>query len=128
MTILHLELSKAVKSHEEALSLLQESGLQNIEVQKGLREGFLQRFEYSMELCWKASMKILGSTTQAAKPAVREMARNNLIANPELWLSFVDSRTETSHAYDEDIAIKIFANVQKFLTEANLLIQNLGNV
>ncbi len=128
MKISTFELSKAVKSLEEALALTKESRLQDVEVQKALRDACLQRFEYSIELCWKTSMKILGSSTQAAKPAIREMARNNLIADPELWLSFIDSRNETSHAYDEDIAAKVFQNVQKFLPEALALIQNLGKI
>lgn len=82
----------------------------NVEEQKAFRDACIQRFEYCIEFSWKFSMKILGSTTAAAKPAIREMARNNLINNPELWLSFVDSRYETSHAYDEDIAKKVYSN------------------
>lgn len=72
-------------------------------------------------------MKILGSTTAAAKPAIREMARSNLINNPELWLSFVDSRYETSHAYDEDIAKKVYTQIEKFLPEVEKLLLTLNN-
>ncbi len=105
-----------------------ESHLQDSAVQKALRDACLQRFEYCVELAWKTSMKALGSQTQAAKPAIREMARNNLIVNPEIWLSFIDSRNETSHAYDEDIAKKVFLNIQKFIPEVQMLINNLQRI
>lgn len=119
------ELEKAIASLKEAVSLMKRSNLQEPEVQKALRDACIQRFEYSIELSWKTSMKILGSTTAAAKPAVREMARSNLILNAELWLEFIDSRNETSHAYDEDIAEKVFKSAQKFLPEAEALAQKL---
>ncbi len=38
---------------------------------------------------------------------VREMARNNLILNPELWMSFIEARNHSSHSYDEEVATKV---------------------
>jgi nucleotidyltransferase substrate binding protein (TIGR01987 family) len=122
------ELKKANESLLESFLLMSESHLQDLAVQKALRDACLQRFEYCVELAWKTSMKTLGSQTQAAKPAVREMARSNLINNPELWLTFIDSRNETSHAYDEDIAKKVFINIQKFIPEIQILINNLQKI
>lgn len=120
-----VELQKALNSLEEAVLLMQNNNLQDVAVQKALRDACIQRFEYSIELSWKTSMKVLGSSTMAAKPAIREMARNNLIQNPDVWLAFIDSRNETSHAYDEDIAAKVFVSIQKFVPEALILLKNL---
>lgn len=125
MAISKVEFVKALKSLEVALGLMHKIDLQEAAVQKALRDACIQRFEYCIELAWKVSMKVLGSTTLAAKPAVREMARNNLIDNPDLWLEFIEARNETSHAYDEDVAAKVFANAVKFLSEAEKLLVNL---
>lgn len=66
-------------------------------------------------------MKLLGSVTAAAKPAVREMARNNLIANPQRWIDFVEARNNTSYSYTEEVAKSVFIEVQNFLPEAQKL-------
>ncbi|MBK7963799.1 MAG: nucleotidyltransferase substrate binding protein [Bdellovibrionales bacterium] len=107
---------------------MKQSNFQDFELQRALRDACIQRFEYSIELSWKVSMKILGSSTVAAKPAIREMARNSLISNSGLWLDFIESRNETSHAYDEDIATKVFLTVQKFIPEAEKLICSLEQI
>jgi len=95
--------------------------------QLAFRDTAIQRFEYCIELAWKVSMKHLGSSTAAAKPAIREMARNNLINNPELWLTFVDARNMTSHSYDNQVAEKVFTAIQQFLPEAQGLNKILAN-
>lgn len=67
-------------------------------------------------------MKVLGSSTLAAKPAIREMARNNLIANPTQWIDFIEARNNSSHSYDEDVAKKVFEEIQKFIPNVKLLL------
>ncbi len=118
-----LELGKAIKSLEEAI-LLHEKASADIE-KKAFRDAAIQRFEFSIELSWKTSMKMLGSTTVAAKIAIREMARNNLIDEPEAWLRFIDGRNETSHSYDEDVAKRVFSMVLNFLPHAQNLFEKL---
>lgn len=117
------ELKKAIQSLNEAILLHEKES--NLESKKAFRDACIQRFEYSIELCWKVSMKTLGSNTAAAKPAIREMARNNLINNPEIWLSFIEARNHTSHSYDEDTAIQVFKKILEFYPEAHNLIQKL---
>ena len=115
-----VELSKAIKSLDEALQLYSKS-TKGSQEQNAFRDACIQRFEYCIELSWKTSMKILGSTTAAAKPAVREMARNNLIADSVQWLEFIEARNNTSHSYDEDIAKKVFAQILNFPPYAQAL-------
>jgi nucleotidyltransferase substrate binding protein (TIGR01987 family) len=117
-----VEFEKAVLSLEKALTLhnkglILSSEKLDVEMQTVFRDACIQRFEYCIEMSWKLSMKILGSTTAAARPAVREMARNTLIKNPETWFEFIDARNETSHSYDENIAQKVFKKVQEFYPE-----------
>lgn len=107
-----LELEKAVKALEEAIYLYDHAKTE-IE-KKAFRDAAIQRFEFSIELSWKTSMKVLGSTTAAAKIAVREMGRNNLIDDVDSWLKFIDGRNETSHTYDEDVAQRVYLMVLQF--------------
>lgn len=115
------ELTKAVKSLDEALEFYNKATVDSKE-QKTFRDACIQRFEYCIELSWKTSMKLLGSSTLAAKPAVREMARNNLIQDPSLWIDFIEARNNSSHSYDENIAKKVFLQIQLFLPQAQALL------
>ena len=122
-----VELTKAATSLEEALTLYKNSEVGTSE-SKAYRDACIQRFEYCIELSWKTSMRLLGSTTAAAKPAVREMARNGLIDNPKDWIEFIEARNNSSHSYDEDIATKVFTEIQRFLPELKRLQVKLGNL
>ena len=124
MSISVNELIKAVRSLEESLSLFDRSVPDSPE-QKAFRDASIQRFKYSIELSWKTSMKVLGSSTQAAKPALREMARNNLRTDPDDWFDFIDARNNTSHSYDEKVAGSVFQSIRKFMPSALRLIQQL---
>ena len=89
------------------------------------RDGLIQRFEYSIELCWKTSKKILfesGIQADTPKNVFREMAALGWITNPEDWLDYLDKRNETSHIYNEEVASRIFAIINKFIKDADELI------
>ena len=123
MGISLVEFERALSSLEKALELHRKvtadhSVNLDVEIQKAFRDACIQRFEYCIEMSWKLSMKVLGSTTAAAKPAIREMARNGIIHNPEIWFEFLEARNETSHSYDEVIAQKVFEKVQTFYPDA----------
>lgn len=122
------EFKKAVDSLDTAVDLFESSREQNVEALKVIRDGCIQRFEYCIEAAWKTSMKLLGSQIAAAKPAIREMARNNLISDPQKWFSFIEARNESSHSYDEDIAQKVFSQIKQFQPELKLLLIELGKL
>ncbi len=121
MSISVHELTKAVSSLEEALTLFANAAPDSIE-KKAFRDACIQRFEFSVELAWKVSVKVMGANTTAAKIAVREMARNNLIPDPQVWFDFIEARNETSHSYDENVAKKILEVAKKFPPEAHKLL------
>lgn len=125
MSLTLIEFEKAITSLEVSLTVLHSSTALDETIMKIYRDACIQRFEYSIEMAWKISMKFLGSQTMAAKPAIREMARNNLITNPDLWLSFIDARNETSHSYEEDVAIRVLQKIELFFPEAQKLILKL---
>ena len=107
------ELEKAAETLHEALEFSRQVAGDDIKF-KIARDACIQRFEYCVELAWKVSMRKLGSLTKFAKPAVREMARGDLIDNADVWLGFIEARNESSHSYDENVARKVFAEILKF--------------
>ena len=113
------ELSKALESLRIAL----ETPYSDI-----VRDAAIQRFEFCVELSWKVLKKKMGSASVAPKSVVREAAAQGLIANPELWFDFIESRNLTSHTYNEKVAQKVFADVQRFYPEAALLLEKLNSL
>lgn len=80
-----------------------------------IKEGLIQRFEYTHELAWKVmkdfleevgSVKIYGS-----KDATKEAFAADLIQDGEVWMEMIKSRNETSHTYNEQTADNIFFKV-----------------
>ncbi len=114
------EYSKALESLKTALGFVAKASTDD--EFKVARDACIQRFEFSIELAWKVSAKIMGSRSTAPKMVIREMAQNGLISNPELWLEFVDARNRTSHTYDENVAKEVFEVVKSFLPEGEKLI------
>ena len=92
---------------------------------KLFRDGAIQRFEFCVELAWKASIKALGSTATAPKPAIREMAQNYLIDDVQAWFDFIEARNKTSHPYNEGIAQEVYLVAIKFLPEGQRLLAKL---
>ncbi len=122
MSVSILELKKALTTLEDSLKLFSNSIIDSNE-NKAFRDASIQRFEYCVELSWKVSIKSLGLKTDAARPAIRDMARNGFIENINLWFEFVDARNNSSHSYDEKTAISVFQVAQKLPLEAHKLIK-----
>ena len=90
-----------------------------------IRDSVIQRFEFCVELSWKVSKRIMGTSTTAPKDVVREMAQNKLISDVKLWLEAIDMRNLSSHTYNEELAEKVYAFAVKLLPELKTLRENL---
>jgi len=118
----------SIHEYEKALNALQEA-LQKLDMSnddsyyKIIRDACIQRFEFCIELAWKTSKKILGSSSTTAKPVMREMAQNGLIQSPDLWFAFIEARNKSSHTYDEDLAKEVLKSVKEFLPEGKKLLE-----
>lgn len=80
-----------------------------------IKEGLIQRFEYTHELAWKVmkdfleevgDVKIYGS-----KDATKEAFAAELISKGEIWMEMINSRNKTSHTYNEETADEIFNKI-----------------
>lgn len=80
-----------------------------------LKEGLIQRFEYTHELAWnvmKDYAKFQGnSSIGGSRDATREAFQLQLISNGKVWMEMIGSRNKTSHTYNEETAEEIFRKI-----------------
>ena len=122
------EFGKAIESLQTAIELLKKSyheTPQLIEMHKALRDACIQRFEFCVELAWKTSMRTLGLDVKSPNPGIREMARNNLIDDTQIWFDFLVARNKTSHTYDEEVAKEVYLSAETALPHFNKLLEKL---
>ena len=112
------EYEKALKAFEEALALPKNDIV---------RDATIQRFEFCVELAWKTSRKVMGTTTTAPKQVIREMAQSGLISEVDPWFSALEARNLSSHTYDQELAEKVYDSASKFLSIAKSLLTQLKN-
>ena len=82
-----------------------------------LKEGVIQRFEYTHELAWNVMedflLEIGNVKTYGSKDATREAFKVGLIDKGDVWMEMIMSRNKTSHTYNEDTADEIFSKIIK---------------
>lgn len=78
-------------------------------------DGVIQRFEFALELTWKALKRALseeGVQAQTPREVLTEAARVGWLHDDALWLSMLKDRNLTSHVYDETMANAIYDRVK----------------
>lgn len=83
-----------------------------------IRDGVIQRFEFTAELAWKTIREYLlihgVSDINTPKNVMRAAFSADIITNEQGWLAILRDRNSTSHIYDEADADKIY---QRIITE-----------
>lgn len=99
---------------------------------KLMRDGVIQRFEFSYELAWKTLKRHLEEDlgrenvdAQSRRELFRQGAEAGLLADTEAWFGYHRARNETSHAYDERKAAQVYAAAKEFLPQAEALLARL---
>ena len=73
--------------------------------------GMIQAFEYTFELAWnviKDYCEFQGaSNIQGSRDAFRLAFNRGLISDGDTWMNMIESRTRTSHTYNEETADEI---------------------
>lgn len=98
-----------------------------------VRDSVIQRFEYSYELSWKMLKRKCEQVVPSPstvdswsfKELIREGAERGYIADPESWFEFREARNATSHAYNPKVAERVRLIAEKFLKEANSLLEKI---
>lgn len=72
-----------------------------------IKEGIIQRFEFTHELAWKVMKDFLEyegfRNITGSRTATREAFNKELIAEGQLWMDMIESRNKTVHTYQQNI-------------------------
>jgi nucleotidyltransferase substrate binding protein (TIGR01987 family) len=72
-----------------------------------VKEGIIQRFEFTHELAWKVMKDFLeyeGFTNiVGSRSATREAFNKNLLTNGQEWMNMIESRNQSVHTYERTI-------------------------
>lgn len=82
-----------------------------------IKEGILQRFEFTHELAWKVLKDYLEyeghQNITGSRSAVRLAFNLGLIMQGQIWMNMIESRNRTVHAYDESVLIDELTKVRQ---------------
>jgi len=101
-----------------------------------IRDGLIQRFEFTYEISHKMLKRFLEVTS--ANPAevdampFQELIRSGnerglLRGDWPAWRKYRDMRARTSHTYSEDVALQVVGGIPDFTEEAAALWQRLSD-
>ena len=99
-----------------------------------IRDGLVQRFEFTYELSHKMLKRYLelnsANPTQFDQMTFADLILTGneqgvLASDWMVWKNFREMRSSTSHAYDEAIALKVVSGIPDFLEEVKFLLHQL---
>ena len=99
-----------------------------------IRDGLIQRFEFTYELSHKMLKRYLEQTSpnpaELDGMSFQDLIRTGnekglLLGNWTDWRRYREMRSRTSHTYDENTAIQVVSGIPQFLEEAKYLVQSL---
>ncbi|NEW85400.1 MAG: nucleotidyltransferase [Mariniphaga sp.] len=106
------KLSQSVKYINH--NLIEDEALENV-LSEMIKEGLIQRFEYTHELAWnvmKDYAEYQGNpNVGGSRDASREAFQLNLVTNGQVWMDMIGSRNKTSHTYNEATANEIYSKI-----------------
>ena len=112
--------NKALVKLEEAVELLRAKYLEKDELKEELidsaiellKEGLIQRFEYTHELAWNVMKDYAffqgNADVGGSRDATREALTLQIITNGHVWMDMIKKRKITSHTHNEAVANAIF--------------------
>ncbi len=102
-------------NYTKALAQLEKFIAKGKELNKLEEQGMIQAFEYNFELAWnliKDYYEYQGVVgIQGSRDAFRLAFNRGLIEDGENWMKMIESRTQTSHTYNEETANEIAAAI-----------------
>lgn len=83
-----------------------------------LRDGLIQRFEFTFEQFWKALRMALTArdipTGNSPRSVLQVAYGEGWIAEEAPWIAMIRDRNRTSHTYREDIALQVAAQLPRY--------------
>lgn len=108
--------NKALEKLKEAVEYFKNNMKDKTNVeQEILKEGLIQRFEYTHELAWntmKDYAEYQGNfNVKGSRDATREAFKMNIVHDGDIWMEMIKSRNDTSHTYNEATANEIYEKI-----------------
>lgn len=102
--------TKALGQLQDAVTLSKIRPLSRLEEQ-----GMIQAFEYTHELAWKTMKDFLeekgNNSLFGSKDVTRAAFKLGIIEDGEIWMDMIKSRNQTSHTYNEEVAVQIVNSI-----------------
>ena len=96
------------------MTLLKRNVLYGDDMDNLLKEGLIQRYEYTQELAWKLMKdyeEYQGYTEiQGSRDAIRKALAMGLVSD-SAWMDTIASRNITSHCYDETAFNAVYSKI-----------------
>ena len=92
------------------------------------RNSSIQCFEFTLELAWKTTKRILeiyGEVASNARDTFRLAQKIKLVDSPETWFEYLELRNKSSHTYKEEVAHEIYSKLGAFFKDVDQLISRL---
>ncbi len=109
------ELKNKLANYKSALGKLKEGLIKYDEANDLLRDGIIQRFEFTFELAWELLKEVFEDEglkgLNSPKTVLREAFSAQIIDNEELWLLMLNDRNSTAHIYNESAAVAVYNNI-----------------
>ncbi len=81
-----------------------------------VRDGVIQRFEFTAELAWKTMREYLldqgYAEINSPKSVIRQAFAYGMIEDADGWIKLMTDRNMTSHVYNEETAEEIFKRIE----------------
>ncbi len=119
-------LANALARLEEALAAIGDDPRNTV-----LRDGAIKRFEFTYEMavrCLRSRLR-QGAHPDAGRygyrTTIRFSADVGLLDDPVAWIAYTNSRQNTSHGYNEPVAVSVAAGIPQFASDARRLLNRL---
>ena len=105
-----------ISDYKNALERLKESIEESKTINSStIKDGVIQRFEFTLELSWKVMKYFLNSEgiTEAKAPrsTIRSGFNNEIIQNAKLWIDMIEDRNLTTHTYSQSTSDEIYEKI-----------------
>ena len=103
---------KVLRQLERSVELGKQRLLSELE-----KQGLIKAFEFTHELAWnvmKDYFAYQGTTSiMGSRDATREAFQKGLVADGEGWMEMIQSRNQTSHTYNQEVADEIVKKIME---------------
>ncbi len=127
------KLAAKLSNFKNALQRLKEAAieLEQINASDVVRDGLIQRFEFTYELAWKTTKEYLEDIgivdKLSPKAVIKEAYAQKIIVNEQNWLLMLQDRNMTSHVYKEEMAQEIAERIIGcYINELELLLKKIS--